>query len=168
VPERYITLGHVNGVFGLQGWVKVFSHTRPRDAIFQYGAWHLGREGGDRRVLELKQGRVQGKGLVAKLQDVSDPDAASALVGWQIQVPRDQLPGTEAGEYYWADLIGLRVVNLDGESLGTVAYLVETGANDVLVTDGERERLIPLLFDRVVKEVDLESGEMRVDWDPEF
>ena len=81
---------------------------------------------------------------------------------------RKQLPAAQPGEYYWSDLQGLEVVTLQGESLGTVDHLLETGANDVLVVTGERERLIPFVLGQVVDDVDLERGEIRVDWDRDF
>ena len=168
MPARLITLGHINGVMGVKGWVKVFSHTRPREGIFDYGVWHLTRDGVPIQVVKLEQGRSQGKGLVAKLEGVPDRNAALALVGLEIQITRDVLPVARAGEYYWADLIGLNVVNLAGDDLGRVDYLIDTGANDVLVTQGQRERLIPLVFDQVIKDVDLAAGTLRVDWDSEF
>lgn len=86
----------------------------------------------------------------------------------EIGVSRDQLPATAPGEYYWSELQGLEVITVEGESLGTVDHLLETGANDVLVVKGERERLIPFVMDQVVTEVDLEHGLIRVDWDKEF
>jgi 16S rRNA processing protein RimM len=90
------------------------------------------------------------------------------LTGCEIGITRDELPAAETGEYYWHDLQGLSVVTLAGESLGTVDHLIETGANDVLVVEGERERLIPFVMGQVVVHVDLDKGEIQVDWDKEF
>ena len=78
-------------------------------------------------------------------------------MGADIGIHRTQLPALKRGEYYWADLEGLRVVCLDGTELGTVSYLLETGANDVLVLQGDRERLIPYVAD-VIREVDWRTG----------
>ena len=102
-----------------------------------------------------------------------DRDSATALVGREIAVTRQQLPALDEGDYYWRDLLGLQVINLDDVTLGTVANLMETGANDVLVveshSDGERqERLIPYIREQVIRHVDLEQGVIRVDWDPDF
>jgi 16S rRNA processing protein RimM len=90
------------------------------------------------------------------------------LIGCDIALYRQQLPELEAGDYYWSDLIGLRVLNLDGVDLGQVERLIETGANDVLVLQGERERLIPYLKDQVIKQINLDDKVIQVDWDPEF
>jgi 16S rRNA processing protein RimM len=166
VTNDYVILGRISGIYGVQGWVKVYSETRVRADILGYDRWWLRRPGGWQAV-KLLDGRMQGEGVVARLEGVNDRDAARALIGTEIAVQKDELPPAEAGEIYWADLEGLRVVNLEGVELGTVSHLFETGANDVLVVTGERERLIPYTRD-AVKEVDLESRTIRVDWDAEF
>lgn len=157
-------LGRVAGLFGIKGWVKVFSYTQPREAILDYGHWLLGSEGNWRSV-GVVDGKRHGKAVVAQLEGVAERDEAALLVGSDIAVERDALPQAEAGSYYWTDLEGLRVVNRDGTELGRVAYLLETGANDVLVTDGDHERLIPFLIDQVVIDVDLAAGVITVDWE---
>jgi 16S rRNA processing protein RimM len=152
----------------VHGWVKVYAETREREGILGYSPWYLRGPAGwqPHRLLE---GRVQGSGLVvARLEGIEDIDRARALIDADIAVRREQLPRLKRGEYYWSDLEGLKVVNLEGVEFGTVSHLFATGANDVLVvTDGERERLIPFTKD-AVKSVDLESRVIRVDWDPEF
>jgi 16S rRNA processing protein RimM len=122
--------------------------------------------GGQR--FRVKEGRRHGKGIIAKLIGCDDRDRAAALVGQPVAVRRDQLPPPGADELYWADLEGLMVETLDGASLGRVSRLFETGANDVMVVDGDRERLLPFVWDQVIKEVDFGSGVVRVDWDPDF
>lgn len=164
--ERRIIVGRVAGVFGVKGWVKVYSYTVPPGNILSYSPWQL-RLGGDWVTLQRVAGRVHGKGVVAQFAGYDDCDAAATLFDCDIAVTRDQLPDTQGDEFYWADLIGLRVVTLDGTELGVVDHLLETGANDVVVVKGERERLLPYI-DQVVREVDLDGGVMRVDWDPEF
>lgn len=167
--QRPVTLGQVTAAHGIRGWIKVRSDTSPRDNILAYSPWELVRDG-QRRTWMVAEGRVQGQAVLARLEGCSDRDAAEALIGWQIQVPRERLPdaGLEPGEFYWADLVGLRVETLDGVALGHIERLFETGANDVIVVRGERERLIPYIWQQVVREVDLARGLMRVDWDPDF
>ncbi len=162
---KVVPLGYISGVHGVNGLVKIHSWTRPRAAIFDYQPWLLGAE---RRSVTIESGREQGKTLVAALPDVKDRDAARALLDAEIAVFREQLPEPAADEYYWTDLVGLEVVTVNGEPLGTVARLMETGANDVLVVEGERERLIPYVHGRYVVGVDLEDGRVEVDWDPDF
>ena len=165
---RRVTLGQIVGVHGIQGSVKILSYTRPRDNIFSYTQWWLFHDNAW-RPYELREGRSQGKGLVADLQGVDDRDAARALMGAEIAVSRDLMPSLPAGEYYWFDLIGLEVRNRDGELLGQVTGLEETGANDVLVvsTATGREQLIPYVADYYILAVDLDAGTMTVDWQPE-
>jgi len=166
--QRFVTLGRVSGAYGIQGWIKVHSDTSPRENIVAYSPWYLLRDG-QRETHKVNAGRRQGKSVVAKLAGCNDRDAAEALIGAEIAILRSQLPPTtEPGEYYWADLVGLRVETLDGIELGRIDQLFETGANDVIVVSGERERLLPYTWQQVVREVDLGQGVMRVDWDPEF
>jgi 16S rRNA processing protein RimM len=113
----------------------------------------------------LVEGRRHGKGIVVRLQGIEDRDAAAELLGSDIGVERDTLPEAEEGQYYWTDLEGLTVVHKDGTELGKVAYLMGTGANDVLVVDGPDERLIPFVPGTVILDVDLVEGVIRVDWE---
>jgi len=146
----------------------VHSETSPRDNIVRYSPWRLEQRGQSAAHI-VSAGRLQGKTVVAKLVGCDGRDAAERLIGADIQVRRGQLPElSRPGEYYWADLIGLAVETADGVSLGRIERLFETGANDVIVVQGERERLIPYVWGQIVREVDLDLGVMRVEWDPEF
>jgi len=167
--SRRIQLGEIAGVHGVKGWVKVYSHSQPRENILRYSPWQL-EQRGTIRTLELLQGRRQGKNVVARLQGIDTREQAEALRGARISVERTQFLPLAEGEYYWADLIGLEVTDTQGNSLGKVKNLMETGANDVLIVRDEegREILIPWLRDRVILEVDLMTGHIRVDWDPDY
>jgi 16S rRNA processing protein RimM len=162
-----LVMGQIGSPYGIKGWVHVVSFTTPVDNLLDYRPWYLAR---NRRwqVVEVLQARRHGKGLVAKLPDCDDRDTAAALRGTPVGVLREQLPETAEDEYYWHDLVGLRVMTTQGAELGTVDHLIETGANDVLVVKGERERLIPFIRGQVVLQIDLAAGEIQVDWDPEF
>lgn len=116
----------------------------------------------------VAEGKAHGKGVIARLEGCEDRDAAMRLLDREIAVNRDQLPEPEQGEYYWHDLQGMQVINQQGERLGEVESLLETGANDVLVVRGERERLIPFVSGPVIISVDRDAGEIRVDWDKDF
>ena len=135
------------------------------EAILEYQPWLLGE---DRKPVKIVDGRKQGKGLAALLPGFEDREQAATLVGTQIFVRREQLPATEKDEYYWSDLEGLEVKTTQGELLGRVERLMETGANDVLVIRGNREHLVPFIQGQYVTRVDLEDGTIEVDWDPEF
>ena len=163
--HKHVVLGYISAVHGIKGWVKVHSWTRPMEAILGYRPWLLGEQ---KNPVKIVDGRKQGKGLVALLPGFEDREQAITLVGQEIFVERDQLPPTVEGEYYWADLEGLEVHTTNGDVLGRVDRLMETGANDVLVIRGEREHLVPFVQGQYVKRVDLEGGLIEVDWDPEF
>lgn len=165
--DEKIILGRISGLFGVRGWVKVYSHTSPREGILGYPTWYL-RCGDGWQAYPLASGQAHGKGVVAKLAGFEDRDQAATLIGRDIAVGRAQLPKLQPGEYYWTDLEGLRVKNLEGVDLGVVSHLFETGANDVLVVKGDRERLIPYTWGEAVREVDPPTGFIVVDWDPDF
>ncbi len=165
-PDRLVIVGRISGLFGVRGWLKVYSHTEPRRRILDYGPWLV--QGEDGRVVEVEDGREHGKGIVVKLKGYDDRDAAARLLGRDIAVRRACLGTPVPGEYYWTDLEGLRVVTLEGRDLGLVDHLFETGANDVVVVRGERERLIPFVQGQVIRRIDCEAGVMEVDWDPDF
>ena len=162
-----MTVGRIVGVHGVGGWVKIESFTEPRLRIFAYRPWRL-KQAESEIEIESAQGHEQGKGMVAKLPGCDDREAAVAVIGAEIRIPRSALPKPKRGEFYWADLEGLEVVTVDGVPLGKVSHLFATGANDVLVVRGERERLIPYVTGQFVKKVDLDGGRITVDWDVDF
>ena len=157
-------LGRITGAFGVRGWVKVFSYTEPREALLDYGGWLLGRNG-NWQPADVAEGQRHGKTVIVRLSGVDDRDQAEALRGTEIAVPRDALPALDKDRYYWSDLQGLRVVNKDGVELGRIDYMLETGADDVMVVNGEQEVLIPFAVPRVVLDVDLQEGQVVVDWE---
>ena len=159
-----VVLGRISGLFGVRGWVKVYSYTEPREAVLDYGRWLLSGKDGWREAT-VAEGQRHGKTIIARIAGVADRDQAAALIGTDIAVPRDSMPETGSGEYYWSELEGMTVVHRDGTELGKVDHLIETGANDVMVVQGEQERLIPFVMDKVILGVDLDKGEIEVDWE---
>jgi len=157
-------MGRISGLFGVQGWVKVYSYTEPREAVLDYDRWLLGRKDGWQEAT-VAEGQRHGKTIIVRIDGYVDRDQAAKLVGLDIGVPREAMPETDNGRYYWSDLEGLKVLHRDGTELGRVAYLIETGANDVMVVKGDGERLIPFVMDKVVLGVDLDKGEIEVDWE---
>ena len=162
-----VRVGEITGVFGVRGELKLRSHTDPPLAIGRYRPWTLRLRGQDTQLAQPKL-RPHGKGLLLSIEGVGDRDAAEALVGSEVWVPRSAFPVPAEGEFYWVDLEGLEVTTLDGLPLGKVSHLFSTGANDVMVVVGERERLIPFLRPDVIRDIDLAAARIRVDWDPEF
>lgn len=160
-----VTLGRLDGAWGVKGWVRVYSYTDPPPAIFDYQAWAVDGCEDDTRVIEWRRA---GPRLVARLAGVDTPEQADALKRARIRVTRAQLPALPEGQYYWRDLVGLAVINRAGSALGRVQGLMPTGAHDVLVVDGASPLLIPFVPGVYVDTVDLESGEIRVDWQEEW
>ncbi|CAG0959763.1 Ribosome maturation factor RimM [Rhodocyclaceae bacterium] len=161
-----IVLGRIVAPYGVKGWVKLAPFGDDPAAWCDMRQWWLGpsADGDDWSPRALKGLRVHGKGVVAKFEGVDDRSAAEQLDGLYVAAPRDALPQTAKDEYYWGDLVGLEVVNVEGAALGTVASLVETGANAVLVVrDGDSERLLPFIA-QVVKGVDMAERRIRVEW----
>ncbi len=168
-----LTVGCLRAAHGLRGFLWVHSLTTPPENIFAYGPWFL-RHGEDEKAVEVEQWRPQGKGWLVKLRGVDDRNASDLLVGWDVQVPHAALPELPEDEYYWSELIDMRVVTIAGVDLGTVHAMMETGANDVLVVRGDalsmdrRERLLPWLPGSVVHQVERGERRILVDWDPDF
>ncbi len=169
-----ILVGRVSGLFGVKGWVKLRSDTEPRENILSYSPLYLKHERGEDaqwQAVKIKAGKRQGKTVIAQLGEVCDRDAAALLVGAQLAIKPAQLTSPGEGEYYWRDLIGLKVSTLEKIELGVITQMMETGANDVIVVRAEedgQERLLPFVQGDVIKDIDLEQGCMTVDWDPDF
>lgn len=160
-------MGRLGAPYGVKGWLKVHSYTSPPENILRYGPWWV-RLGGEWTELRPRDGRPHGKGLVAQIEGYEDREAVRSLVGAEIAVDRSQLEEAGEGSYYWADLIGLRVVNREGHELGRVDHLIETGVHDVLVVKGEHECLVPFVPGHYVDEVDLAAGRIVVDWQQDY
>lgn len=165
--SRRVVLGGISAAHGVQGWVKIVSYTDPPENILRYDNLLVGKSEEWRR-LEVEVGRRHGRWMLVKLSGIDDRDAALELVGHELAVYRSELPATAENEYYWVDLIGLRVETTEGDALGQIVRLMESEGQQVLVIEGDRERLIPIIRGQTVREVDLEKGVMRVEWDPEF
>lgn len=164
--DGLVGVGHILGAQGINGWVRVFSNTSPRENIVKYSPWVI--EQGENRITVEVEGRLQGKNVIARLDGIEDRNQAEALTGCQILIDPALLPRLQVGEYYWSDLIGLKVESLQGDPLGVVASMLETGADDVMVVNGDRERLIPFVIDDIVREINLDEQRMVVDWLPDY
>jgi 16S rRNA processing protein RimM len=161
-----VILGRIAAPYGVKGWVRVHPSDPASGNLLRFRYWWLG-EGQQWDERQVLQSRVHGAAVVAQVAGTEDRDAAVRLCGRQVAVPRSALPAAGKDEFYWADLLGLEAVDGTGESLGRVVRIFETGANDVLVVQGERERLIPFVA-AVVKEVDLANGVIRLDWGVDY
>jgi len=176
-----ILLGKFVGVWGVKGWLKVFSYTRPRQDIGSYKQWllipqkvNLSKQTEVSAALaEIKKCKEQGQNIVAKLESVDYRDQAQALIGMNICILREQLKDLPEGEFYWSEMLDCQVINQQGDDLGIVNSILETGANDVLVVhqqmaDGTtQERLIPYSMDTVLS-LDIEQKQILVDWQTDY
>ncbi|MFT7234835.1 MAG: 16S rRNA processing protein RimM [Methylophagaceae bacterium] len=168
--EGFVSVGEIAGVFGIKGWMKVFSYTDPRKNILSYSPLYLSVKG-EWVEAKVSNGRVQGKGIIIALENVTDPEQVLPMIGTALAIKKDQLKPTSLDEFYWSDLTGLKVVNLNKEILGRVDSIIETGAHDVLVVKNKElktQRLIPFVLEETVLKVDLNSGIIEVDWKSDY
>ncbi len=164
---RRVTLGRIGAPYGVRGWVRVHSDARPPESILDFERWWIETRDGVRELRVIASQHRQ-RDLVVQLEGCEDRDAAVRLRHGLISVPVESLPEPAEDEWYWHELLGLQVVTTDGTELGRVDHLLETGANDVLVVRGERERLIPWIPGEVIRSVEPDADRVVVDWDPEF
>jgi len=173
-PDNRVSLGRIGAPHGIRGWVKLHSFTQPRMNITRYRVFHCGGRDDAPETLELDEIRAHGRTLIAHVPGCDTPEQARALTGIELEVEAGHLPSLEEGEYYWAQLQGLRVINRQSEWLGRVSHLLETGANDVLVVApdeqsiDDRERLIPWLPGQSIDRVSLEEQRLDVDWESDW
>lgn len=163
----YIVVGRFGKAHGIKGAVTVQSFTEPTANILQYHPWFIKTKKGWEEI-KIDSAEQRGKLIIAWVDQVVDRDQASALTNQEIAVLESVLPKLPEGEYYWQQLIGLNVTNLNQVQLGKVTEMLATGANDVMVVEGGRKHLIPFLMDRYIQSIDLDTGEIIVDWDESF
>ena len=166
LDEKKLLVGQINGFFGVQGWVKIFSYTKPRKNILEYQPWYF-INNGSYQVIEIILGREQSKTIVAQVKGIDNRDEAVQLIGKDLYINKEQLPELDDDEHYWHELTGFRVINKNEVDLGIVDYLVDTGSNHVLVTKGETEHWIPYIEPFLIS-VDKHKKVISVDWDENF
>ena len=164
--SRRVVLGQVGGAFGVQGWVRIQSYTDPPANILKYERWQLGRAGQWREV-EVEDGKMTAKGVLAKLVGVETPEDARLATGSEIAVTREELPKPAPGEYYWSDLEGLAAFGQNDQPLGRIEEFRATPAGTVVVIRGERQHWVPFVKERIVS-VDLDAGRVVLDWDADW
>jgi 16S rRNA processing protein RimM len=166
-------MGAVVGPYGVRGWIKVRPYTEDPEALLRYPEWWVETEPpGAWAEQRFLAGHLHGAVLVAQLDGVASPEAAQALKGRVVGVARASLPATPPGEIYWADLVGMTVVNRTGVALGTVAGVTEHGAHPLLrLARTERahgtELLIPYV-PAIVERVDVAARRIDVDWGEDY
>ena len=167
MQNKKVIMGRLARPYGVQGWIKVVSFTDPIENLLHHKTWSI-QHHDEWKILSFSAGRIHGPFLVVKLEGLDNPKNAKQFTNDLIAVERSVLDSFEEDEYYWADLMGLRILTIRGVELGRVKSFLETGSNDVLVVSNQkRERLIPYLS-HVIKLVDIENEIMVVDWDADF
>ena len=187
-------LGRIGKTHGVKGWLRLHSYTESPESILAYKHFQAAPPSAPRESepmkLEIDDSRSSGaseargtrdarKGngkdsLIVHFKGYDSPEAARSLIGLELAVPAKCLPPLEEGAYYWHQLQGLRVINRNGEDLGKVHGLLETGANDVLQVQPDassidrKERLIPYLPGSVIMKTDLDAGQLTVDWEADY
>ncbi|MWP49428.1 MULTISPECIES: ribosome maturation factor RimM [unclassified Gilliamella] len=172
--DNLIVVGKLGSSYGIRGWIRIFSFTEIPDSIFDYTPWYIQRAGQWQEII-VESFKPHNQDMIVKLKGIDDRDQANALTNAEVFVDAEKLPALSNGDFYWKDLIGCRVKTVNGYDLGLVADLMETGSNDVLVVKanlkdafGATERLIPFVEDQFIKQVDLTTKTVLVDWDPAF
>jgi len=187
LPADAIEVGRILDAWGVKGWVKILPHSSDPEALFAAKSWFLQAPDAKFRpgftafsgtvTLSVDEAKVHSDSVVAKLVGLDDRNAAEALRGARIFLPRSSFPAASKDEYYWVDLIGLKVVNREGVDLGLVRDLMATGPNSVLCveypiqkedgTSGTAERMIPFVS-VYVDTVDIAGKCITVDWQPDY
>ncbi|MCA1324620.1 ribosome maturation factor RimM [Herbaspirillum sp. alder98] len=180
-PDDLVTVGYVTGAYGIQGWVRVKPYSSDADALLSAKTWWLDKPGTPKQDIEVMQSKGHSGDVVARLVGVADRNAAEAMKGHVVHISRRHFPALDDGEFYWVDLIGLSVENLQGVQLGVVSDMMDNGAHPILKVaralpeapaDGkpganQTEQLIPYV-DQFVKTVQLQEKKIIVDWDLDY
>ncbi|MBA2657814.1 MAG: ribosome maturation factor RimM [Tatlockia sp.] len=163
----WVIVGRFGRPHGIKGFITIHSFTEPRDNILRYSDWHVYV---DNLWQPLKILHVESnvKSIIAQVEGYPEREQVATLANVEIAIRRTQLPSLDKGEYYWHQLVGMQVINQQGENFGKVIEILPTGTNDVLVVEGDKRHLIPYLLGQYIIDVDLGSNLIRVDWDMDF
>lgn len=172
--SELVVVGTLGAAYGTRGWLKVFSYTQEAENIFNYQPWFI-KKTDEWQWIELESWKRRHQKLIIKVRNIENRDSATLLTNCEIVIDASQFSDLDSGQYYWKDLLGCQVVTVSGCKLGKVINLMETKSNDVLVVKtylknafGTREQLIPFLEGQVIKNVDLKTHIIEVNWDPNF
>ncbi len=161
--DQYVLAAKLGAVHGLRGYLKLHSFTEPFDNIVKYRPWFID-SGTAYQVMVCDQYQRQAKGLIVHFEGLNSREVTEHLCNKELYIQRKQLPPLKKGDYYWQELVGLRVENKDGVVFGVVTSMLATGANDVLYIEGEKIHCVPYLPKQVIKHVDKVLGVIVIDW----
>ena len=165
--EEIVVMGKVLVPYGVSGWLKVYSFTEKLESFLIYKKLFLSKDQKNWLEIKVKEIKLHGKTIIARFSEITDRTQAENYKNYLIGVPKSYLPQLKEDQYYWNDLIGFEVLNLQDVSFGLVDTYIETGANDVIVVKGDKERLIPYTSMTVLK-IDTIKDKIIVDWDEDF
>lgn len=163
----WVIVGRLGRAHGIKGLITVHSFTEPRDNILQYTDWHVYLDNAWRK-LKILRVETHDKLILVQIEGYWEREQLAALTNTDIAISRKQLPLLEAGEYYWHELVGMQVIDQQGQIFGTVTEIMPTGSNDVLVVEGEKRHLIPYLPGQFVIDINPDQRLITVDWDMDF
>ncbi len=173
-PKKPVILGTIGSTYGIRGWIRVHSYTSNPKNIFNYQPW-LVKQISQWQLIQLESWQQHRQSLIIKIKDLNERHTVSLFNNCKIIVDSDQLPLLKKHDYYWKDIIGCQVFTTNGYNLGKVIEMIETGSNDVMVVKANiqdtfniKERLVPFLYERIIKNVDLVHLVIEVDWNPVF
>lgn len=165
--DTHIVVGRFGKTYGLKGWLRLSSETKPASNVLAYQPWLVKSVEGYKPI-KITGSMMQSDILLVHVAGFDTPEDAKVLSGTFVFTLRERLPKLSSDEFYWADLEGLTVITTNQVTLGVVDYLMEAGACDVMVVKGDAEYLVPFDKQNVVKQVDLQQGKIVVDWDPNY
>ncbi|ABF13906.1 16S rRNA processing protein RimM [Baumannia cicadellinicola str. Hc (Homalodisca coagulata)] len=175
MPVNPVVLGTISSAYGISGWLNIISFTQNAASIFEYQPWFIKKLNTWLDVILDEWKYNYHNKLIIKINSIENREAAQLFANCNIIVDASQLPTLSDGDYYWKDLIGCQVETINSYQLGKVIDLIETGSNDVMVVQANQqhstkinELLIPFIYGQVIKNVDLATHIIKVDWDPEF
>ncbi|KTD05885.1 16S rRNA-processing protein RimM [Legionella gratiana] len=165
--KNWIIIARFGRPHGVKGFITVHSFTEPRDNVLKYTNWHAFIDN-KWRPIKLVRAEVQSKSIIIQIEGYLERELVAHLTNIEIAVHQDQLEQLKPGEYYWHQLIGMNVINQQGESFGKVTEIIPTGANDVLVVEGDKRHLIPYLPGQFILDINLNQQLITVNWDVDF
>ncbi|MCV2518433.1 MAG: ribosome maturation factor RimM [Candidatus Lightella neohaematopini] len=171
-----IIVGQVGSTYGVLGWLKMYSFTKRKTDIFSYQPFFIKDINNNNwKKLRISSWKLNKNYIILKINDINSKERAKLLTNFYIFIDKKQLPILSNNEYYWVDIIGLKVINIENYFLGVVSNIIETKANDILVVKKNiddyfniYERFIPYLYNRIVKKIDIKNKIVIVIWNPKY
>lgn len=158
----YIVIAKITGVHGVRGNLRCHSYAESLEVFQVVPALYLKHDDGSMQALNTRSMKIHNRQLLLALKTVDTRDKARQLVGQHLYLAKKDLPALEEGTYYWFDLVGLRVTDHTGTTLGVIKQVMPTAGHDVYVVEGEAGEVLIPAIGSVVQEVNLQTGNMRV------